>query len=156
MQKDNSLKIWLEAIWWVATAVLAVAVLWPIWQAGAFWPFQTWNVIFVVALVTMARYIFLLRHTFLAKRQVLKIVLFLLMFPLTFVFIDGLNGFMTFVEERTWAPLTGHLRAIERPAIEAYIWGEMLFFAVGAVLTSVLFAIRMLLSVWRTRNRGTV
>lgn len=156
MNKSNSLKISLEAIWWVVTAIVAWAVLQPIHQAMHVWPFEWWNVFFVVCLITFTRYIFLLEHTFIAQRQVLKIVLMLLMFPLTFLLIERVNEFLVFIEERTWEPLTGHLPSAQQPAIEEYIWGEMLFFGVGSAIAAPAFAVRMMISVWRTKNRGTV
>ena len=156
MNKSNTLKITLELIWWAITAIVVWAVLQPIHKAMYVWPFAFTNVLFVVVLITLTRYIFLLKHTFINKQQVLKIVLMLLMFPLCFLLIERVNEFLGFIEEQTWAPLTGHLPASQRPAIEEYIWGEMLFFGVGSALAAPAFAIRMMLSIWRTRNRGTV
>ncbi len=156
MNKSNTLKISIELIWWVITAIVVWAVLQPIHKAMHVWTFNTWNAIFVVVLITLTRYIFLLKYTFLANLQVLKIVLMLLMFPLTFLLIERVNEFLVFIEEQTWEPLTGHLPPAQQPAIEEYIWGEMLFFGVGSALAAVAFAIRMMISVWRTKNRGTV
>lgn len=136
--------------------MVAAAVLYPVYKAMYVWPFRNWNIIFVVALLTLGRYIFLLKHTFLAKRQVLKIALLLLMFPLTFSFIDGLHGFMNYIEEHSWDTLTGHLPPGQKEAIEQYIWNEMLFFGFGSIIAAPVFAGRMMLSIWRTRNRGTV
>jgi len=156
MTQSNKLKIALELIWWVITAIVAWAVLYPIHKAMYVWPFEIVNIIFVVLLITLTRYIFLLKHTFIGERQVLKIVLLLLMFPLAFLLIEQVNGFLVFIEERTWEPLTGHLPTAQQPAIEQYIWGEMLFFGVGSIIATSVFAGRMMLSIWRTRNRGTV
>ena len=156
MQKQQGVRILLEFTWWIITAVVVWAVLAPINKAMYEWPFCTWNIIFIVALVTFTRYIFLLEHTFLAKQQILKIVLLLLMFPATFMFINGISDFMVFIEEKTWDPMTGHLPASEKLSTEQYIWNEMLFFGVGSVVTAPIFAVRMMLSIWRTRNRGTV
>jgi hypothetical protein len=156
MNKSDALKFTLEFIWWVFTAVIAWLVLRPIYQVMYVWPFEIWNIVFVVTLVTLTRYTFLLQHTFIAKRQVLKIVLLLLMFPLTFVLIDHLNDFLTYIEERSWEPLVGHLPTAQQPAIQEYIWGEMLFFSVGSIIAAPVFAGRMMLSIWRQRNRGTV
>lgn len=156
MNKSNRLKIALELLWWVATAIVAWAVLQPIHKAMHVWPFETWNIIFVVTLITLTRYVFLLKHTFVSHQQVLKIALMLLMFPLTFLFVERVNEFLVFIEERTWEPLTGHLPPAQQPAIEEYIWGEMLFFGVGSTIAAPVFAARMMLSIWRTKNRGTV
>ena len=121
MDKRQSLTLLLEIVWWVATAFATWAILYPIHKAMYVWPFEWWNVTFVVVLITLARYIFLLKHTFLAKQQVLKIALLLLMFPLTFTLVNGLNAFMVFIEEKTWYPLTGHLPPADKKAIEDYI-----------------------------------
>ena len=75
---------------------------------------------------------------------------------ITFVLINGLNQFLTFIEEKTWEPLTGHLPVADRRSIENYIWSEMLFFGAGSCIAAPAFAARMMLSIWRTRNRGTV
>ena len=156
MDKRTSLTLSLEIIWWVITALVVVATQYPIHKAMYVWPFAGWNIIFVVTLITLARYIFLLEHTFIARRQVLKVVLLMLMFPITFVLINGLNQFLTFIEEKTWEPLTGHLPVADRRSIENYIWSEMLFFGAGSCIAAPAFAARMMLSIWRTRNRGTV
>ncbi len=75
MNQKNSLIVLLEIIWWVATATVAFALIYPIRRALPVWPFQGWNIAFIVIVITFTRYIFLLRHTFLAKRQVLKVAL---------------------------------------------------------------------------------
>ncbi|HOY06896.1 MAG TPA: hypothetical protein PLO67_15910 [Saprospiraceae bacterium] len=154
MDKRNALVLQLELVWWAITAIVVYAVLYPIHQAMQVWPFQAWNIGFIIALITLSRYIFLLPHTFIANRQVLKIGLLLLMFPLTFAFISGLNGFMTYVEEHTWDDLTGHLPGKSKLATESYIWSEMLFFGSGCIIAAPVFAARLMRSIWTTRNRG--
>ena len=76
------------------------------------------------------------------------------MFPFTFALISGLNGFLSYIEEHTWESLTGHLPESNRLSVESYIRGEMLFFGAGSVLVAPLFAIRLMRSIWTTRNRG--
>lgn len=156
MDKRHSLILQLEIVWWFVTAIVAWAVLYPIHKAMHVWPFQWWNIAFVVALITLARHIFLLKHTLLAKNQMLKVALILLMVPLTFVFVGGLHAFMNFIEEKTWEPLTGHLPPADQASIEKYIWGQMLFLGIGSIVAAPVFAVRLMLSVWRTHNRGTV
>ena len=156
MNKTTALKMALELIWWIITAIVVWAVLRPIYKAMYVWPFFWTNVLFVVCLLTLTRYVFLLRHTLIAKQQVLKIALMLLMFPLGFVLIERINEFLTFIDEKTWEPLIGHLPPSQQPAMEDYIWGEMLFFGVGSAIAAPAFAVRMMLSIWRTKNRGTV
>ena len=156
MEQQTRLKIWIELIWWFITALIVTAVLYIPQNSLNEWPFIWWNALFVVVLITLSRYIFLLKYTFLGKQQELKIAIMLLCFPLIFTLINGLNAFMRFIEDRTWEPLTGHLPPANQPPIEEYIWGEMLFFGVGSIIAAPVFAARMMLSIWRTRNRGTV
>ncbi len=156
MDKKQTLTLWLEIIWWALTALIVWALLYPIHKAMYVWPFQGWNIAFVVVTITLTRYIFLLKHTFLAWQQEIKVALLLLMFPLTFMMVDALHGFMVYIEENTWEGLTGHLPPSDKRAIEEYMWTEMLFFGVGSFIAPPVFAVRLFLSVWRTRNRGTV
>ena len=156
MDKRQSLIFQLEIVWWVVTALIAWAVLYPIHKAMHVWPFEWWNIAYIVVLITLSRYIFLLKHTFLAQKQPIKLALLLLMVPLTFVLVDGLHGFMTYIEENTWESLTGHLPPADKKSIEDYMWTEMLFFGAGSIIAAPVFAGRMLLSLWRTHNRGTV
>jgi hypothetical protein len=156
MEKRTSLIILLELVWWIATAIIVWAVLRPIYQVMYVWPFEVWNIIFIITLVTLTRYIFLLQHTWLARLQEVKVGLIILMFPILFVYISGLNGFMGFIEESTWDPITGHLPPLERRPVEQYIWFEMLFFGAGSCLTIIVFMGRLFRSVWTLRNRGVV
>ena len=156
MNKRQTLTLWLEIIWWILTAVVVFAVLYPIHKAMYVQPYQGWNIAFIITTVTLARYIFLIEHTFFARMQEVKVALLLLMFPLTFVMVNELSTFMLFIEEHTWDPFTGHLPAADKKAIETYIWTEMLLFGVGSCITPPAFAARLMLSIWRTRNRGTV
>jgi hypothetical protein len=71
MNNRLRLTLLLELVWWIATAVVIIAVLYPIHKSMRFWPFEQWNIAFIIIVITIARYIFLLKHTLLAKRQVL-------------------------------------------------------------------------------------
>ena len=156
MDKRQSLTLQLELLWWVITAVIVAGVLYPVHKAMNVWQFEWLNIIFIVALVTFTRYIFLLQHTFLARLQVLKVVLMLLLFPATFALINGVSGFMIFIEEHTWEGITGHLPPSQKRSVEQYMWVEMLFFGVGSFIAAPVLAVRLFISVWRVRNRGTV
>jgi len=156
MEQQTRLKIWIELIWWFITALIVTAVLYIPQNSLNEWPFIWWNALFVVVLITLSRYIFLLKYTFLGKQQELKIAIMLLCFPLIFTLINGLNAFMRFIEDRTWEPLTGHLPFEERLSTESYIWSEMLFFGVGSIIVTPIFMVRMIASVWLYRNRGVI
>ncbi len=148
----NTTILSLEIVWWIVTAIAIAVILFPMWYLLPYWPFNASNALFIAVLITFSRYIFLLDHTFLAKRQVLKFVIFILLFPVTFALIGQMNTFMTYVEEQTWEPLTGHLLPRTRRSIEGYAYKQMMFFAAGSVVAAPILAVRLVRSIWRTHN----
>jgi hypothetical protein len=149
---QTALKWWLESIWWIITAVVIYAILVPVYKAMHVWPFLMWNIIFIATLMTMTRHIFLLPYTFLARKQVLKVAIIFALFPITFALVNGLNIFLSYVEENTWETLTGHLPAEQKRAIESYLWTEMIFFGIGSVIAAPALAVRLFISIWKQHN----
>lgn len=150
------LKIWYEIIWWAIAAVVAAAVIYPILRVMRVWEFQTLNIVFVVGLVTLSRLIFLFPHTPWATRQPVKVALLLLCFPATFFLYDFVNRFVVHINQVGWEYITGHLPTAQKASMESYIWNEMLFFGVGCVIATPVLAGRLMLSIWRQHNRGTL
>ena len=146
----------LEFLWWLFTGILLAVILFPILEAVSDYRFLWPNVLFVVTFVTLTRYIFLLPHTFLAHRQILKIALMILCIPFVFVLISHLNTFQTFLDENGPEALVGDIPFPRNNHLASYIRSELLLFGVGSVIAAILFAGRMMMSVWRVHNRGTV
>src|SRR5690606_24809225 len=138
------------------TLILVAGVLYPILSKTDDYPFLAVNIVFIVVFVTFTRYIFLLKHTFLAKQQLLKIGIVLISIPVIFMLIHQINIFQTFLDENGIEGLAGDLPFGQREKVAKFIRAEMLFFGVGSVISSILLPIRLVVSVWRTRNRGTV
>lgn len=148
----NRFLIYIELLWWAITAVVAVGVVWPIWNSGIEWPFQVQNILFVIALITLARHIFMLKHSLIGRNQVLKVALILASFPFLFVLISYLNEFMVFMGDEKLRPYTEVLEMQEQRSIETYIWNEMLFFGVGSIISTIVLDVRLFISIWRQRN----
>lgn len=155
MEKQTSLRIWLELVWWTVTAVAVVAVLWPIQKSTANYPFFWENIAFIVCSITLARYSFQIKHAFFSKMQVVKIALTVVLLPLIFVLVGTLNDFMGWIEANEYTSITGHLAEPERSSLNQYIWGEMLFFATASILAAATLWVRVIISLWRTHNLGT-
>ena len=155
MEKQTSLRLWLELIWLAVTAVVAFAVLWPIQKATANYPFFWLNIVFIATSLNLLRYIFQIKHTFLAKMQGLKIALTILLLPVIFFLISYLNDFMGWIQANEFSAISGHLPDTERTWLNQYIWGEMLFFGIASVLAAATFWVRVIISLWRTHNLGT-
>lgn len=146
----------LEIIWWIVTAVIVTGVLFPLRAYWSEYPFLYTNIIYIIVFVTLTRYIFLLRFTFLAYRQTLKVVLVFLCIPLIFLLVQELNNFQTYLDYNGPEALLGKTNLEISDGIIRYTYNEMLLFGVGSIISSVIFAFRLVLSVWRGRNHGTV
>ncbi len=155
MNKDTSLIVKLEVIWWVITAILLVAIIYPIYSKNEAFPFLLANSIFILAFVTLTRYIFLLKHTPLRHIQWLKVVLIVLCIPLAIYIIQELHAFERFADEIGVQSLFTNLSEESLGGMVEYTKAEILFFGVGSLLATVVFPFRMLISYWRTHNLGT-
>lgn len=153
--------LYLELIWWFVTAIVTYMVIKPIVENfGTAYPFLIWNIICVVLLITYARHIFLLKHTFLANAKWGKIALLVLSVPYLFLGMEQVVNFQTFWdngEEVTLIPMLLHPLSLDaRNNLFAYLETETLFFGVAALIVGVLMPIRLAVSFWREKNRGTV
>ena len=149
---DTNTKARLETIWWAFTLLLAVLILLPIYMKIPEYPFYGYNLLYILVAITATRYLFLLRLTFLARKQVLKIVVIFLVVPLIFLMIEGINLFQTFLDEQGPDVMVNHLNAESRQGIRTYIRSEMLLFGVWAVIAAALLPIRMIISIWKQSN----
>lgn len=156
MQKTATLTLTLELLFWLVTALIVGGVLYPIYRVAPDYPFLLRNVLFIVLAVTTTRYIFLLKHTWLAYLTWIKVFFIFAAIPLIFFLIDGINDFQTYLDENTFDSFLGHLKLERRETMTRYIRSEMIFFGTAAVIGTAAFALRMVLSLWRNRNRGTV
>ncbi len=146
----------MEGLWWIVTALIAIAVVFPIYYAAGAYRFMIQNIIYVVAFITFTRYLFLLPFTFLARRQLGKQIIIFACIPAIFFLVQELNTFQTFLDENSMEAIIGPLPSKKAISIGEYLHAEMLLFAVGAIIAGVLLPFRLGLSIWRTRNRDTV
>jgi hypothetical protein len=149
------LKIGLELIWWFITALVVGGVLYPVLTTVSTYPFLSTNIIFIVAFITFARYIFQLKHSFLAHRKIIKVVIFFLLIPAVFLLIQELNSFQTYLDYYGVESLIEGSDLQKGIQLEGYLKAEMLFFGVGSVIAAIVFGFRLLISVWRNLNLGT-
>ncbi len=156
MTQTKSSILRLELFWWLFTIVVIIGTLFPILRIVDNYPFLWPNIIFILVFITLGRHIFLLKHTFIAWNQKLKIVLLFLCIPLAFYLIDQLNYFQVYLDEDRIENLVKHLNLSKRSQMLNYIRSEYIFFGVGSLVCAIIFPFRMLISVWRVRNRGTV
>ena len=156
MKELTHQKIKIEILWWVFTGVLTLGVLIPIWLKAPLFPFFIENIILIAAFVTFTRYIFLLPSTLIARLKWIKVIIIAVSAILFFVLTTALGDFNNFLEEEGLQTIVPHLHVNEQKRMMNYIQNEMIFFGVGSIISGVMLPFRMLISLWRVRNRGTV
>lgn len=150
---SNSKMLQLELLWWLTTLLIALLVLLPVALKLPNYPFWTINLLYIATFITTTRYIFLLSSTFLARRLWWKLAIIFLSIPFVFYLIQELNGFQTYLDEQGVEAVVGVLPFQEQQGMYQYVRNEMLLFGTGAIVGSVIFPFRLIISIWRVRNR---
>ena len=156
MNDKVALSLRLEVFWWLFTFLLAFAVLFPIIRVVNPYLFLYINLVYIIAFITLTRYVFLLKHTFLAHQQGLKALIIAVSIPLIFYLVSELNYFQTFLDEQGLEGFLGEVPYEKRGNIGTYIRNEMMLFGVGSIIIAIILPFRMMLSLWRWKNRDTV
>lgn len=156
MDKHAGLLLRLELIWWLATLLVVIGVLFPIYNSETDYPFWFQNSLFIIVSITAARYIFLLRHTFLAYRQWLKVAITVICIPLFLYLMKEFRLFSTVASDLGLEEMFNHLSLKGQVNMSNYVRSEMLFFGSYSMISVTVMPIRMIISFWRTHNRGTV
>ena len=154
MNQKKTLFIKLELIWWLVTAIVIIVVLSPIYsKISTNYPFYKSNIIFIITFITFTRLIFLIKYSFLTYWEKIKIALILFSPIFIFFLISELNFFQTFFDERGAEEFLTGMSIPEQQALSKYIRNEMLFFGVGSVIAAIILPFRLIMSIWKTRNR---
>lgn len=152
------MKLKVELIWWIVTALVVIVVLYPIMSKLDDYRFLLQNIIFIVVFITVVRHIFLLEQSYLAgKKYLLKFLCIVACIPLLAYMIQEVNGFQAYLDnldDKGWDSFFGEIPLPKQKEIHGYMRSEMLFFGTGAIISCVLFPIRMIISVWRLWNKG--
>ncbi len=150
------LKFRLEIIWWVITAVIVAVFLFPILQNAVNYLFYKYNILFIIVFVTLTRYIFLLKHTFLSHRMFAKAVIGFICIPFIFYLTKGLQEFQVYYDEIGLQEFYKHLHIKDQKTLIKFTKAQMFFFGTGSIIASILFPMRMIISIWRNYNKNTV
>ncbi len=150
-------KLFMELVWILFTGLLCVLVLLPLYNSlGKNYPFYTENIVFIIAAVTFIRYIFLLKFHWIADTTYPKVALIFLAIPITMYLVDNIYDFQAYVDEDGLYALLENFPVEKQKSLGSYMKTQMIFFWTAAVISAVLLPIRMMVSIWRQKNRGTV
>lgn len=155
-KKQLFLKLGLELIWWLITAIATGTVLYPILKELPDYAFLLTNIAFIAVFITFTRYIFLLQHVFFAHWQYVKVGLIFLCIPIGIFLSTSVTDFQRYLDEHDLDTILAGVSEANRDDLMAYIRNEMIFFGVGSTISAIIFPIRMVVSIWTKRNRGAV
>lgn len=138
----------LEMIWWAFTLVLTALVLLPIYSYRVDFPFYVYNTAFLIVAITITRYIFSLHMNWIRDRFLLQGVLSFLMIPTAFLLGQGLNEYITYLDNNGPDALIRQLSAADGLRMSAYLNSEYFFFGIWSVIAAIVLPFRVIYRVW--------
>ncbi len=146
--------ILLEILWITGASILALIVMAPIYAHAREFPFYLDNFIFVFALFTYARFMFFVSTSALTLHIGVKLFFLATAFPVTFLLLDQFNNFRTYIDNHGTQPIFGHLSDQLQIQNDIYLKNEMVLFGVGSIVSSIIFPLFLVYSIWVFRNKG--
>lgn len=143
-----------ELIWWAFTVVLAALVLLPIYTSVPVFPFYVPNFVYVVVAITLTRYLFFLKISWLRDRLLTQGAIGILLIPLIFWMGQSFNEFITYFDEQGPDILVKHLDRETGKVINGYMKIEYRFFGTWAIIASLLTPFRLLYNIWVRYRAG--
>jgi hypothetical protein len=143
-----------EPLWWAFTLVLACLILLPVYTQLPAFPYFTANFVYVVVAITLTRYLFFLKISWLRDHLLVQGGLSLLLIPLIFWMGQYFNYFITFFDEQGPDVLTRGLDGELAGIMNSYLHAEYRFFAIWAIIAALLTPPRLLYNVWVRYRAG--
>ena len=69
---------------------------------------------------------------------------------------EGVYLIQTYLDEKGLGSFLSHLSLPEQDSLGFYIRNVMLFFGAGSIIAAIVLPLRLVVSIWLGRNRGTV
>jgi len=80
----------------------------------------------------------------------------LICLPLFAYIVQSIHNFQSFIDENGIAALLPDLDFEEQGRMAEFIQTEYIFFGVGAIIAIIVLFFRLIISIWRFRNKGTI
>jgi hypothetical protein len=143
-----------ELIWWAFTLVLAGLMLLPIYTHLPDFPYLVANAVYIIVAITLTRYLFFLKISWLRDHLMIQGAFSILLIPLIFGMIQFLNAFIRFFDENGRDALVGNLPKETAVILNGYLHAEYRFFAVWAIIAALMMPLRLLYNVWMRYRAG--
>lgn len=153
---NNKSKFLVEGLFWVVTLIVICLVMLPIYTTGIDFHFWKYNITFIVITLAFTRYIFFLKHMPFSHNTPIKVLFICITAPLLILLIDGLTMFQAYHDEVGLQELVKHLPMTDQNSMMKYMKTEYMFFGVSSIICALILPIRMIISLWRVRHKGTV
>ncbi len=146
-----------ELIFWLIAIVLSLIIVRPIHEyIGNDYEFYYYNYLFIILFLAFSRYILLLKFTPFSHNAWVKLILLFSCIPLFIFLIDGQYNFHQMLDERGLEPIVKSENLEFRWNIAKYVKYQYIFFSTGTIMTLIIMPVRMVISIWKVRNKGTV
>jgi hypothetical protein len=156
-KKQFYLKLQLEIILCLFTAIITFMVIYPILNNFVKFGYLYSNILFIIVFVTYTRLIFLLKYSLISHVQWMKFALIFVSIPLVFKLIELVFNFQSFLQTEGLESYTAYFKPglsdKTRESLLNYMKTEFLFFGVAATISAIILHIRMLISFWRVYNK---
>ena len=143
----------LELLAWVFSILFCILILGPVYiRTGLHYSFYIENTISILVFLTFTRLLFLLSFTPYARNKVFKFVFIFLPIPLIMYLVDNLYDFQRFLDEEGTIAFFKNAFELSDYNFGKFIKYQFLFFTTGAIVTTFLMPVRMIVSFWRIFN----
>jgi hypothetical protein len=143
----------LELLVWMFTFLFCLLILGPIYlRTGLYYHFYIENCISILVFLTFSRLLFLFSFTPYARNKAFKFVFIFLPIPLIMYLVDNLYDFQRFLDEEGTIAFFKNFFELSDYNFGRFIKYQFLFFTTGAIVTTLLIPIRMIVSFWRLFN----
>lgn len=153
-ETNRTTPILYELLWWAFTLVLACLVLVPVYTQLPAFPYFTSNFVCIVVAITLTRYLFFLKITWLRDHLLVQGGLSILLLPLVFWMIQYFNAFITYFDEEGPDILTRGMDSELADVMNSYLHAEYRFFAIWAIIAAIVMPLRLLYNVWVRYRAG--
>jgi hypothetical protein len=155
--QSTKIKVQIELISWLITALITGITVMPLLGQFKDNQFLASNILFIIIFVTYFRHILLLKYTFLAHLQKVKVLLIFLSIPIIFLLVETFMVFQDFLDNDGLISFYDYFRKdITEPEVGRtlnYMRREYLFFAIGSIICVIVLPFRLLISYWRVYNK---
>ena len=142
----------LELIAWIVCSLFVAIILLPVLSYSKDYPFIIQNILLIVILFTASRFVFTMPFVPYLKNSKVRLLLLFLIPALIIAVLRMNSKFSVYMQNNSLANLYDGFTWEDQQFVSKYIRTEMTFFGIGSLISLVLLGLRIIKSLWRSRN----